>query len=90
MGENKIFISGKESLVLIGNNFFTRDNFYLRVERARITIGENVFINNYCSLNCLYRISIGDNTIIGANCLIYKSIPANSIVKNNSNLSIRN
>lgn len=71
MGENKIFISGKESLVLIGNNFSARDNFYIRVESACITIGENVFINNYCSLNCLYRISIGDNTIIGENFKVY-------------------
>lgn len=37
----------------------------------------------------LGEVNIGDNSVIGANCLIYKSIPANTIVKNVSNLVSR-
>ena len=114
---------------------------------ASMTLGKNVFFNNYCSLNCLDKIEIGENTlfgegiriydhnhgytfdpesglevksedfstapvrigkncwigsnvtilkgveigdnvIVGANCLVYRSIPANSIVKHTENLVI--
>ena len=36
----------------------------------------------------LNNVEIGDNVIVGANCLIYKSIPANSIVKLNTGYTI--
>lgn len=113
---------------------------------ARLQIGDYVFFNNYCSVNCLEKItigkgtmfgegvkiydhnhthsyvdgrlvanrtdfkaapvsigedcwigsnvtilpgvSIGNNVIIGANNLIYQSIPANTVVKANSNYNI--
>lgn len=114
---------------------------------AALSIGENVFFNNYCSINCLGEIEvgdncifgegvkfydhnhgyyynpdgtlivqtnaytigkikigkncwigsnvtilnnveIGDNVIIGANCLLYKSVPSNSMVKHAENLII--
>lgn len=113
---------------------------------AKLTIGKRVFFNNYCSINCLEKIeigndtifgegvklydhnhlinkktksidvakeqfntapikigngcwiasnvvilkgvTIGDNVVIGANCVIHKSIPSNTIVKNNQNLII--
>ena len=34
-------------------------------------------------------VEIGDNVIIGANCLIHKSIPSNTIVKHMENLIIQ-
>ncbi len=105
--------------------------------QGKLEVGENVFFNNYCSVNCMDKITIGantifgegvrlydhnhlftdhdkltaqqgmkfgsieigancwigsntvilpnvkigDNVVIGANNLIYKSIPANSVVK---------
>lgn len=131
--------------VEIGKSFGIMKGFNIVVEEnGKVNIGDNVFFNNYCSINCLGTVKIGDNTIfgegvklydhnhrykdkngfiknqgfnigkitigkncwigsntiilnnveigdnvvIGANCLIYKSIPDNSIVKNNSSLSI--
>ncbi len=131
----------------LGDNFSCRKfcNFLI-YPNASLSIGNNVFLNNYCSINCLLDISIGDNTmlgegvkiydhnhkyeyknsdlkvdkedftygkvsigsncwigsnvtilkgvsignnvIVGAGCLIYKSIPSNSVVKQNGNLLI--
>lgn len=132
--------------ISIGENFNVRDycNF-LVFPNAELVIGNRVFFNNYCSINCLEKISIGDDTligegvkfydhnhsietdnsvkfskaefskapiligkncwiasnvtilkgvtigdncIIGAGCTIHKSIPQNSIVKNQQNLII--
>ena len=134
----------ENAYLLIKDGVIIREFFNLLVFKdARLTIGENVFFNNYCSVNCLGNISIGDNTllgegvkiydhnhkyvfdkglkvereqfnisevsigkncwigssvtilkgvsigdnvIIGANCLIYKSIPENSIIKERADL----
>lgn len=51
-----------------------------------IKIGNNCWIGS--NVTILKDIIIGNNVVIGANCLIYKSIPDNSIVKNNSQLII--
>ena len=40
-------------------------------KNGRLKIGKMVFFNNYCSLNCLLNIEIGDYTIIGENVKIY-------------------
>lgn len=56
-----------------GNKTTFRKNFNLYIEKgAKVTFGEGV--------------TIGNNCVIGAGCLVYKDIPDNSIVKNNSNL----
>jgi acetyltransferase-like isoleucine patch superfamily enzyme len=39
--------------------------------KAVLNIGENVFFNNYCSINCLEVISIGENTMFGEGVKIY-------------------
>ena len=44
---------------------------FLMYENARLTIGENVFFNNYCSVNCLAHIEIGANTIFGEGVKLY-------------------
>ncbi|MDB5023996.1 MAG: hypothetical protein JWP78_1751 [Mucilaginibacter sp.] len=38
---------------------------------GKLKIGKNVFFNNYCSINCLGEINIGDNTIIGEGVKLY-------------------
>jgi acetyltransferase-like isoleucine patch superfamily enzyme len=38
---------------------------------ASLHIGENVFFNNYCSVNCLEKIEIGKNTMFGEGVKIY-------------------
>ena len=38
---------------------------------AQVYIGENVFINNACSINCLEKIEIGANTLLGEGVKMY-------------------
>jgi acetyltransferase-like isoleucine patch superfamily enzyme len=130
--------------IFIDEHVLLRD--YCRVlvyPDSELTIGKRVFFNNYCSINCLDKIeigddtifgegvklydhnhliekginihiekekyskspikigrncwlgsnvvilkgvTIGDNSVIGAGCVIHKSIPSNTIVKNNQTL----
>lgn len=124
-----------------------RKGFSLYIEQgANIRLGENCFFNNFCSLNaldsvvigdrCIFGegvkiydhnhkfqdkeipikeqgfskkpvkighdcwicsnvtilqgVTIGDHCIIGAGCLIYKDIPSNTVVKNDSRLLLEN
>lgn len=55
---------------------------------APIKIGNNCWIGS--DVIILKGVTIGDNSIIGAGCLIYNDIPPNSIVKNNSPVTIQN
>jgi len=55
---------------------------------GKILIGKNCWIaSNVIILN---NVTIGDNVIIGAGCIIYKSVPSNTIVKNKQDLLIQN
>ncbi|WP_042720199.1 acyltransferase [Flavobacterium sp. B17] len=40
-------------------------------EKASLEIGKNFFMNNFCSINCLESISIGDNVLFGENVKLY-------------------
>jgi len=59
-----------------------RDNFSL----GKVIIGKNCWIGS--NVTILKGVEIGDNVIIGANCLLYKSIPPNTIVKHSESLII--
>lgn len=129
--------------LILGNRIGILKGFNVVIgKRAKLIIEDDVFFNNYCSINCLNFISIGegcifgegvkiydhnhryedkkirikdqgfklgtveigkncwigsnvtilnnvkigDNVIIGANCLVYKSIPNNTIVKKKQEL----
>ena len=54
---------------------FTEQGF----STGKITIGNNVWVGSNCVI--LQNVSIGDNCVIGANNLIFKSVPPNTIVK---------
>lgn len=54
--------------------------------KGKVIIGSNCWIGS--NVVILKDVEIGDNVVIGAGCVIYKSIPANSLVINNQNLSI--
>ena len=40
-------------------------------DEGKIKIGKNCFFNNYCSINSMQLVSIGDNTLFGENVKIY-------------------
>lgn len=58
--------------VVISKDFDIRNNLHFIVHNnAVLEIGSNVFMNNFCSINCLQHISIGENTLFGENVKIY-------------------
>ncbi|HSZ32582.1 MAG TPA: acyltransferase [Puia sp.] len=83
IGTNTIF---GENVKLYDHNHHHQfgENGQLEVKRldfriGSIKIGENCWIGS--NVTILNNVEIGDNVIIGANCLIYKSVPSNTIVK---------
>lgn len=60
------------SRLVIGNNFYARNDFCVRIcNDGRLVIGNTVFFNNACSITCFNSISIGDYCIFGENVKIY-------------------
>ncbi|RLJ30923.1 acetyltransferase-like isoleucine patch superfamily enzyme [Chryseobacterium sp. 7] len=58
--------------VTIGSSVSFRNYVHILVEKnATLEIGNNFFMNNFCSINCLDSISIGDNTLFGENVKLY-------------------
>ncbi|MEH6954667.1 acyltransferase, partial [Neobacillus drentensis] len=55
----------------IGKFVFIRKNASIRLDfDGVLTIGNNVFINDNCNINCVNRITIGKNTKIAPNVCI--------------------
>lgn len=61
-----------KSKITLGNNINLRNscNMFVKNE-AQLSIGANVFFNNCCSINCLDKIEIGENTLFGENVKLY-------------------
>lgn len=58
--------------IRIGSGSHTRSFCSFVIENnASLILGNNVFFNNYCSVNCLHHIEIGDDTILGEGVRIY-------------------
>lgn len=54
-----------------GKKLNIRRGFVANVNGGKLTIGDNVFFNRYCSVNCQEKIDIGDNCLFGENVKIY-------------------
>lgn len=71
----------------VEKNTTFRKNFGLYLEKgASIKIGNNCWICTNAVI--LKGVEIGDNNVIGAGCVIYRDIPANSVVKSNGGITI--
>ncbi|WP_405315464.1 hypothetical protein [Lactobacillus helveticus] len=82
---NNIFSASAQKLIKIGDNCLLGENiktYYQNhiFKRKDIPINQQGFSNK--------PVIIGNNSVIGANCLIYKDIPVNSVVKLHENLEI--
>ena len=90
IGENSIFGEGVK--IYDHNHKYHYDvDDVLTIKRnefttAPVKIGKNCWIGS--NVTILKGVEIGDNVIIGAGCLVYKSVPANSIVRSNLSNSI--
>lgn len=67
----KIKIQNKDSKLILGRNFYCRDNVILNVANGKLQIGDGVFFNNNCSLNCRDSIIIGNDCLFGEGVKIY-------------------
>lgn len=57
--------------ISLGKGVHVRSRFFSNINGGKLTIGNNVFFNNDCSINCQGQIIIGDNCIFGENVKIY-------------------
>ena len=84
---------------LLGENVHIYDHNHVFMEinkpvafqgfkNSAVTIGDNCWIGT--GVTILAGVEIGNNVIIGANCLIYHDIPSGSIVKSKQQLIIEN
>lgn len=81
---SKVFITDLEHGSYIGDENDSNPNSIVKdrpLSSKPVIIGNNVWIGELCSV--LPGVSIGDNSIIGANSVVTKSIPANSIAVGN-------
>jgi acetyltransferase-like isoleucine patch superfamily enzyme len=89
IGENVMFGEGVK--IYDHNHAYSYKDLILDVEKDKFTIGKVVIGSNTwigSNVTILNNVEIGENVIIGANCLIYKSVPSNSIVKHAESLII--
>lgn len=58
--------------IKFGDNINLRNYINILVGNdAELILGNRVFMNNYCSINCLEKIEIGENTLFGEGVKIY-------------------
>ncbi|MGH1518933.1 acyltransferase [Chryseobacterium sp. JK1] len=58
--------------VTIGDGVSFRNYVHILVQQnASLEIGNGFFMNNFCSINCLDSISIGNDTLFGENVKLY-------------------
>lgn len=68
----RLCYSVTSSKLVIGKHVTFRKGFSLMIDKkGEVVIGNDVFFNNYCSLNANEKISIGDGTIFGENVKVY-------------------
>ena len=85
---------GSGTMMGEGVRFYDHDHIYTaeKIEKwqwttAPIRVGRDCWIGS--NVTILKGVTIGDNTIIGAGCLIRNDVPANSVVYQDRNLIIR-
>ena len=87
IGDNTVF---GENVKIYDQNHRFKDKTKLIRDQGysvdEVKIGKNCWICTNAVI--LKGVTIGDNSVIGAGCVIYKDIPANSIVKNNAGFTV--
>lgn len=81
---SKVFITDLEHGSYIGDENDSQPSSIVKdrpLSSKPVVIGNNVWIGELCSV--LSGVTIGENSIIGANSVVTKSIPANSIAVGN-------
>lgn len=90
IGENTLFGEGVK--IYDHNHQYTHENLQLKVHSKEFThgavkIGKNCWLGS--NVVVLKGVTIGNNSIIGAGCVIHKDVPENSVIVNEQKLSIK-
>ena len=76
---------GPNTCIYDHNHKIDKDGFYKdEFSSTPVTIGRNVWIAANCTI--LKGTTIGDNSIIGAGCVVSVDVPCNTMVKSDRNL----
>lgn len=85
---------GSGTMMGEGVRFYDHDHIYTaeKIEKwqwttAPVRVGRDCWIGS--NVTILKGVTIGDNTIIGAGCLVRKDVPANSVVYNDGNVLVK-
>lgn len=81
----KIFFKFSNKNLYIQKDLMFRNGFFIKILGGRVRIGNGCFFNNYCSINSLGKIEIGENCIFGENVKIYDhnhKFSKESLIKN--------
>lgn len=85
---------GNGTMMGEGVRFYDHDHIYTaeKIEKgqwttASIRVGRDCWLGSNATI--LKGVTIGDNTIIGAGCLIRNDVPANSVVYNDGHLCVK-
>ncbi|WP_270942809.1 acyltransferase [Romboutsia lituseburensis] len=72
LGKNsKLIFENNKSNIVLGENISCRENVFFRMISGELIIGNNVFFNNFASINCSKKIQIGNDCLFGENVKIY-------------------
>lgn len=67
----RIKVFNDNARIQIGRKAYIRRFCSLVVGEGKLTIGDNFFMNNYSSINCLGEIEIGNDCLIGEGVRLY-------------------
>lgn len=68
---SQINLFSQKSFLKTGKNFLLKKFCLFSIWDAKVTVGDNVLFNNYCSLNAGCEINIGDNCWFGEGTRFY-------------------
>ncbi|WP_326981867.1 acyltransferase [Chryseobacterium sp. MYb264] len=70
--QNHFILDSSIKSLTIGESVGFRNFIHVLVlKNAHLELGDHFFMNNYCSINCLDHISIGENTLFGEGVKLY-------------------
>lgn len=74
----------------LGSNLVSDGRMVIMTDKqAVLSVGDRVYFKEGAMLSYKERISIGDNCVIGAGCVVKGEIPAGSLVTSSRELIIR-
>ena len=71
LGDYNLLKVYEPSKIAFGEKFTTRRSCIFQLFGGHLVIGDNVFFNNHCSVTCMGRIEIGENTFFGESVKMY-------------------